>query len=131
MPIRTASIAPQLKKNGAGLHLAMASRIRSQGADAPPSEREQALLDERKSLKTEKAARAKKAAAPVRKAAVVKVAKPVKVAKVKAPKAEKEPKPAKDAKGAKAKPSRAEKLVKKAGALEAAKKAERKSSAKA
>ena len=127
MPIRTASIAPQLKKNGAGLHLAMASRIRSNGANAAPSEHEQALLEERKALKAEQAARAEKAAAPVRKAVVVTAPKPVKVAKVKAPKAEKEPKAGKDAKGAKAKPSRAEKLVKKAGALEAAKKAERKS----
>ena len=127
MPIRTASVNPQIKKNGAVLHLAIASRIASQGADAPPSEREQALLEERNALKAEKAKRA----TPTPKAKPVKAVKAPKVAKPpkeKAPKVAKEAAP-KDAKSAKdkAKPTRAEKLVKKADALEAAKKSARKS----
>lgn len=56
MPIRTASLTHQIKKNGARLHLAMVTRSVSQGADQPASEAEQALLEERRSLKAEKAA---------------------------------------------------------------------------
>ncbi|MEO7152230.1 MAG: hypothetical protein ABIX46_11050 [Burkholderiaceae bacterium] len=129
MPIRTASLNPQIKKNGAVLHLAIASRTQSQGADAAPSELEQTLRQERRQLKEEKVQRAAKAAAaPAPKVKAVKIAKPkvAKEAKVKAPKEAKVAAP-KDAKGAKAKPTRAEKLVKKADALEAAKKSARKS----
>ena len=78
MPIRTASLTPQIKKNGAVLHHAMASRIQSHGADAPASALEQKLLEERRQLKAEKTERAAKAAAPVRKVKVVKATKPPK-----------------------------------------------------
>ena len=127
MPIRTASLSHQIQKNGVRLHLAMAIRAHSQGADHPVSEHEQALLDERRSLKEAKAQRLAEAKLPKPKAAkIVKEAKPAKAPKPpKAPKAAKEPKAAKSGKDHK--PSRADKLTKKAENLEAAKKAEKKS----
>ena len=106
MPIRTASLTHRIQKNGARLHLAMASRAHSQGADRPASEHEQALLDERRLLKEEKAKRQALAKLPKPKAAkLMKEAKPPK--RPKAPKAAKEPKEAKAAKDNK--PSRADK----------------------
>jgi len=114
MPIRTASLNPQLHKNGARLHQIMAARVQLHGADHPPSEAEVTLREERNVLKLAKAERLKQAGAP--KVKLVKVAK--------APKA---PKEAKEAKAGKAKPSRAEKLTKKAENAEAAKKATKKS----
>jgi len=124
MPIRIASMNPQLHKNGARLHQVMASRIRLHGADHPPTEEETVLREERHLLKLAKAERLKVAGAPK--------AKPVKAVKApKAPKAPKPPKAPKAAKEAKAgksnKPSRAEKLTKKAENAEAAKKATKKS----
>jgi len=124
MPIRTASLARQLHKNGQRLHVAMASRAFSHGADPAPSEQEAALRQERDALKAAQAERRARAklpkAKPVR---VVKEAKPAKAPK--APKAAKPPKE-KAAKSA-SKPSRADKQTKKAENLEAAKKADRKS----
>lgn len=130
MPIRTATLNKQIQHNGQRLHLAMASRVRSQGADHPPSDEEQALREERQLLKEAKAQRQALALAPKPKAAkVVKEAKPAK--QPKAPKAAKEPKEPNAAKAAKSgkdhKPSRAEKLAKKAENLEAAKRASKKS----
>lgn len=127
MPIRTASLNHQIQKNGARLHLAMASRAHSQGADQPASEHEQALLDERRALKEAEATRRAQAKLPKAKpVALVKEAKPPKPPK--APKAAKEPKPAKEAKTGKgAKPSRADKSIKKAENAEAARKATKKS----
>jgi hypothetical protein len=127
MPIRTASLTTQIRKNGARLHLAMASRIQSRGAEQPPSDQEQALLEERRALK---AAQAKRQGQPRTKPkAVVKAPKPPKAAK--APKEPKPPKAPKEAKAAKAtadnKPSRADKLAKKAQNLEASRKADKKS----
>ena len=55
MPIRTASLTPQIQKNGVRLHLAMTSRAYSQGADQPASAQEKALLEERRSLKEARA----------------------------------------------------------------------------
>lgn len=128
MPIRHASLTHQIKKNGARLHLAMASRVRSQGADQPASEHEQALTDERRLLKELKAQRQAQAKLPRVKpkpAWMLKEAKPPKPPKPKAPKA------AKGAKEEKAKkdnkPTRADKMTKKAENLEAAKKAAKKS----
>ena len=124
MPIRTASLNPQIHKIGAKIHLAMLTRAHSHGADEPLSEREQALLDERQLLKEANAKRQAQATLPKPKAA-----KPVR--EPKPPKAPKAPKAAKEAKPGKAgkdhKPSRADKLVKKAENLEAAKKAAKKS----
>jgi hypothetical protein len=129
MPIRTASMNPQIRKNGAKLHVARSIRLHSQSADAAPSAQESALLEERRALKAAKGER--EAAAKLPK---VKAAAPVKTVKAaKAPKAAKPPKPAKEkaAKSAKnAKPSRAEKSTKKAENAEAAKKADRKSASK-
>lgn len=127
MPLRTATLSKQIKKNGARLHLAMLSRTHARGADHAPSEAEQALLEERRSLKDSAAQR--QAAALLPKAKPVKEVKAAKPAK--APKAPKAPKPASEAKPEKAaktnKPSRAVKLAKKAENAEAAKKATQKS----
>ena len=51
MPIRTASLSRQIHHNGARLHLAMLTRVHSQGADQPASALEQELLAERAALK--------------------------------------------------------------------------------
>ena len=127
MPIRIASLNKQIHKNGIKLHLAMATRIRSNGADHPASDNEQGLLEERLELIQAEAARRAEAALP--KVKVGFVAKEVKVKVPKAPKAAKVPKEAKEVTG-KAKPSRADKSTKKAENAEAAKKAEKKSAAK-
>ncbi|HEY4958732.1 MAG TPA: hypothetical protein VII31_13045 [Caldimonas sp.] len=124
MPIRIASLARQLHKNGQRLHLAMASRAFSQGPEQPAAEHEQALREQRDALKAAQKKRQAEAKLPKVKAVkVVKEAKPAKAPK--APKAAKPPKEAKVAKGNK--PSRADKQTKKAENLEAAKKADRKS----
>ena len=130
MPIRTASLANQIHQNGTRLHLAMVTRIRSQGPSQPASEAEQVLLEERRSLKAAQAALKAKPRAPKPKAAWM--TRPVKApAAPKPPKAPKAPKAAqapKDAKGGKDnKPTRAEKLTKKAENLDAAKRAASKS----
>jgi putative endonuclease len=127
MPIRIASLARQLHKNGQRLHLAMASRHFSKGPEHPADDLEQTLRDERDALKAEQKKRLAAAGQP--KAKPVKVMKEAKAPKApKAPKAAKPPKEAKAAKGNK--PSRADKLSKKAENLEAAKKADRKSASK-
>lgn len=125
MPIRTASLASRLNRNGARLHLAMAAQARSSGADPRAADELKALLDERRALKEDRDRR--RAAAGVPKAKPVRVAKEPKPAK--APKAAKPkaPKEAKPAKAAKAKLSRADTQAKKAANAEAAKKADRKS----
>lgn len=123
MPIRIASLARQLQKNGQRLHLAMASRAFSHGADPSASEQEKALRDERKALKAAQAKRQAEALLP--KAKPVKVVKEAKPAK--APKAPKAAKPPKEKAAKSNKPSRADKQTKKAENLEAAKKADRKS----
>ncbi len=135
MPIRTATLRHQLEKNGAMLHVAMLMRAQSRGADQPPSEQEEALLEARRALKEDRAKRQAKAKLP--KAKPVKVVKEAKPSKPpKPPKAPKEPKAGKDqSKDSKdAKPhhkgphlSRTELHAKKAEALEAAKKAAKKS----
>ena len=124
MPIRIASLARRIQRNGQRLHVAMMSRAFSHGTDPSPSEEESALREERSALKAAQADRQAKAKLPR-----VKPPKPVKEAKpAKAPKAPKAAKPPKE-KAAKTvhKPSRAEKQTKKAENAEAAKKAARKS----
>ena len=128
MPIRTASLTHQIQKNGARLHVAMAIRLHSQGADQPASEHEQALLEERRLLKEANAQRHAQAKLPRAKpkpAWMLKEPKPPRAPK--APKAAKEPKEAKAAKSSKDHKSRADKLTQKAENLEAAKKAAKKS----
>jgi hypothetical protein len=131
MPIRTASLSNQIRKNGARLHLAMVSRVHSQGAETAASDDEKALLEERRLLKEAASQRQAEAKLPKPKAAkflrTTPVAKSPKVKKE--PKESKEPKAAKSGKAAKGgeKPSRADKVAKKAENLEAAKKAQKKS----
>jgi hypothetical protein len=127
MPIRTATLSKQIQKNGAKLHVAMLARVHSQGADHEASETEQALLEERRSLKEAAEQRRAQAAQPREKApSFIRTHHPT----AKAPKAPKEHKEhkEKDAKSKAAhKPSRSEKVAKKAENLEAAKKAAKKS----
>ena len=130
MPLRTATLRHQLELNGARLHAAMLARALSRGADQPPSDKEQALLDERRALQEARAQRQAKALLPKPKAAkVVKAPAPPKAPKTaKPPKAPKEhAKPAKDAKSAKPHLSRTELHAKKAEAIAAAKQAAKKS----
>ena len=127
MPIRIASMAQRIAKNGAMLHEAMMDRIRSLGADHEPSEAEQALVEERRLLKEERAKRQARAQQPRVKAAEKLVRTHHPEAKAK-PKATKEPKEPKEPKAAKAhRPSRAEKHAAKAAALDAARRATKKS----
>jgi hypothetical protein len=124
MPIRTASLTHQIQKNGARLHLAMMIRTHSQGAAQPASEDEQSLLEDRRLLKEARAQRQAHAKLPKAKAVrPVKEAQPPRAPK--APKVAKAPKEAKAAAGNK--PSRAQRLTKKAESLEAARKATKKS----
>ena len=124
MPIRIASMAQRIAKNGAMLHKAMMDRIDSLGADHEPSEAEQALVEERRLLKEERAKRQARAQQPRVKAAekLVRTHHPEAKAKPKATKEPKEPKPAKAHR-----PSRAEKHAAKAAALDAARRATKKS----
>lgn len=129
MPIRGATLNHQLHKNGARLHLAMLTRIHSHGADGAPSDEEQALLDERNGLKAARAESQAKALLPRPKPA--KLLRTTRAApKAKAAKSDKPPKEAKEAKpGKAAKPhaSRSEKHAQKAAALDAARRATKKS----
>ncbi len=127
MPIRIASLSHRLAKNGATLHLAMTQRIHSLGADQQPSEAEQALADERQALKEERARRQAHAleARPKAVDRLVRTHHPL--AKEK-PTAKKEPKAPKEHKAGKAHgPTRAEKHAAKAAAMDAARRAAKKS----
>ena len=132
MPIRTSSLHRQIHKNGVKLHRAIELRLASDGAERPASEREQALLDERRQLKEAQAQRQEAAAHPKPKASrLAREPRPVKEAKPKAPKAPKPDKAAKDdakdkgARAAKDHKSRAEKAAQKAEALAAARRTSR------
>lgn len=125
MPIRIASLTRRIEKNGAMLHRATLDRIHSQGASHEPSEGEQALAEERRLLKEERTKRHEQALQPGPKAADKLVRTHHPQAKEK-PKASKEPKEAKVGKAGH-KPSRAEKHAAKASALEAARRATKKS----
>lgn len=127
MPIRIASLSRRIEKNGAMLHRAIEERLHSHGADDEPSEAEQALIEERRRLKEDRAKRQAQAQQPKAKAADKLVRTHHPQAKEK-PKAAKEPRHAKETTAGKAhKPSRAEKHVAKASALEAARRAAKKS----
>ncbi|MBT9595946.1 MAG: hypothetical protein IV094_08185 [Vitreoscilla sp.] len=126
MPIRGATLNHQLHKNGARLHLAMLTRIHSHGADGAPSNEEQALLDERNGLKAARAESQAKALLPRPKPA--KLLRTTRAApKAKAAKSDKPPKEAKPGKAAKPHASRSEKHAQKAAALDAARRATKKS----
>lgn len=124
MPIRFASLSRQIQKNGQRLHLAIASRAVSHGAEEGADDAEKALRDERRRLIELQKQRQAQALLPR-----AKPVRPVREAKPpKAPKAPKAVKPPKEAKASKAnKPSRADKQTQKAANVEAAKKADRKS----
>ena len=124
MPMRFASLSHQIQRNGLRLHLAIASRAVSHGPEEGDGDAEKALREEHLRLKELQRQRHVQASLPRAKAV-----KPVRVAKpAKAPKAPKAAKPPKEAKASKAnKPSRADKHAQKAAALEAAKKAHKKS----
>jgi hypothetical protein len=128
MPLRHASMQHQLHQNGVRLHAAMMSRIHSHGADNPPSEEELQLLEERRQLKAQRDERREhdqqpKANAPklVRTTHATAKPKEAKVAR------EKE---AKAAKKAKPHMTRTEKHAQKAAALDAARRASKKSASK-
>jgi len=127
MPIRTASVTHRIARNGVMLHKAMMVRIHSLGADHEPSESERALAEDRRLLKEERAKRQARAQQPRVKAADKLVRTHHAKAKEK-PKATKEAKEAKVAKAGTAhRRSRAEKHAAKAAALDAARRASKKS----
>jgi hypothetical protein len=123
MPIRFASLSHQIQRNGLRLHLAIASRALSHEPEEGDGDAEKALRDELHRLKELQKQRHAQALLPRPKAV-----KPVREAKApKAPKAPKAAKPPKEAKAKANKPTRADKQAQKAAALEAAKKAHKKS----
>ena len=124
MPIRIASLTHRIAKNGAMLHKATLDRVHSLGADHEPSEIEQTLAEERRLLKEERAKRQAQAEQPRAKAIDKLVRTHHPQAKEKT-KATKEPKEAKAGKAHR--PSRAEKHAAKAAALDAARRATKKS----
>jgi hypothetical protein len=124
MPIRIASLARRIEKNGAMLHQAMVDRIHSLGADHEPSEAEQALAEERRLLKEERTNRRARVQQP-RVKAVDKLVRTHRAQAKEKPKATKEPKVTKA--GTAHRPSRAEKHASKAAALDAARRSAKKS----
>ena len=132
MPIRTASFTKRIASNGAMLHKAMMERIHAVGADHEPSEAEKALTEERRQLKEERAKRQAQAQGPGP-SALDKLVRTHhakgkdKPKATKEPKEPKEPKAAKGGKGGKPAPTRAEKSAAKASALDAARRAHKKS----
>jgi hypothetical protein len=133
MPIRISSLTKRIADKGAMLHQARMGRIHAQGADHEPSDAEQALAEERRLLKEEQASRQARAQQPgptaleklVRTHHAEVKEKPKAMKEAKATKEAKEPK---DAKAGKARgPTRAEKHAAKAAALDAARRAKKKS----
>ena len=128
MPARIATVKKKLSANGQALHRAMMSRAGA--ADAKPSEAEAALLEERRALKEEREKRKAQALLP-RPSALDRLVRTHHPEGKHKPKAPKEAKAA-DAKGAKAKAAkphatRSEKQAAKASALDAARRAKKKS----
>lgn len=125
MPIRTASVSRRISKNGQALHRAMAGR----GSGGQPSAAEQALLEERRSLKEEKEKREAKALEPKPKA----VDRLLRThhAQPKERPTGKKGEHDKDTKKPKARRTRAEKHAEKAAAQEAARHSHKKPAAKA
>ena len=123
MPKRISSLSKRIADNGAKLHQA---RVHAQGADAP-SDAEKALAEERRQLKEERAKRQAQAKLPGPTALdkLVRTHHPEGKHKPKVAKEAKEPKHA--AKAGKHGPTRAEKHAAKASALDAARRAKKKS----
>ena len=129
MPIRISSLTKRIANNGAMLHQARMDRIHAQGADHEPSDAEQALAEERRLLKEERAKRQARAQQPGPTALdkLVRTHHAEAKEKPKATKEAKEAKEPKDAKAGKHGPTRAEKHAAKAAALDAARRAKKKS----
>jgi hypothetical protein len=129
MPIRISSLTKRIANNGAMLHQAQMDRIHAQGADHEPSDAEQALAEERRLLKEERARRQARAQQPGPTALdkLVRTHHAEAKEKPKATKEAKEAKEHKDAKAGKHGPTRAEKHAAKAAALDAARRAKKKS----
>ena len=129
MPIRISSLSKRITDNGAKLHQARMDRIHAQGADHEPSGAEQALAEERRVLKEERAARQARAQQPGPTALdkLVRTHHPEAKDKPKAAKEAKAAKEPKDTKAGKHGPTRAEKHAAKAAALDAARRAKKKS----
>jgi hypothetical protein len=125
MPIRTASLTKRISDNGQALHRAMMSRERALGADGTPSEAESALIEERRLLKEERDKRQAQALEP-KPSAVDRLVRTHHAQPKEKPKARKEAQDAKEVKKPKARRSRAEKHAEKAAALEAARRAPKK-----
>lgn len=127
MPIRHAMLNHQLRKNRARLHLAMLARSHSHGADEPASEDELALVEERRQLKAARAERQAQTMLPRVKAPnLVATHHAAKQAKAVRPAKDNEAKVAKSTKP-KAHVTRTEKHAQKAAALDAARRASKKS----
>ena len=133
MPIRISSLSKRIADNGALLHQARMDRIHAQGADHEPSDAEKTLDEERRLLKEERARRQARAQQPGPTALdkLVRTHHPEVKEKPKATKETKGPKEAKEPKGGKSAKSsgltRAEKSAAKASALDAARRAGKKS----
>jgi len=125
MPIRTASLTKRISDNGQALHRAMMSRERALGADGTPSEAESALIEERRLLKEERDKRQAQALEP-KPSAVDRLVRTHHAQPKEKPKARKEAQDAKEVKKPKARRSRAEKHAEKAAAVEAARRAPKK-----
>jgi hypothetical protein len=130
MPIRFSSLTKRIASNGAMLSQARRARTHALGADHEPSTAEQALAEQRRLLKEEQAKRQAQALQPGPTALdkLVRTHHAAAKDKPKPTKEGKEPKAAKADKAAKAgKATRAEKHVAKASALDAARRADKKS----
>lgn len=129
MPIRIASLAKRISKKGTLLHRAKMERVHAAGADHEPSEAEQALAEERHLLKEEHARRQARAQQPGP-TALDKLVRTHHAQPKEKPKASKDSKDSKESRQPKAGkhgPSRAEKHAAKAQALDAARRAAKKS----
>lgn len=127
MPIRISSLTKRIAANGAMLHQARMGRIHAQAADHEPSEAEQALAEERRLLKEERARRQARAQQPGP-TALDKLVRTHHAEVKEKPKATKDAKEPKNAKAGKPHgPTRAEKHAAKASALDAARRATKKS----
>jgi hypothetical protein len=118
MPIRTASLTKRISDNGQALHRAKMSRGNTDAADREPSEAEQALIEERRSLKAERDRRQEQAT-QAKPSATDRLQRTHHAQPKDKPKAVKE-RDAKEVKKPKARMSRAEKHAEKAAAQEAA-----------
>lgn len=117
MPIRIASVSKRISRNGEALHRARMAR----GEDAPPSDDETALVEERRQLKEERDKRKAQALMP-KPSAVERMVRTHRAQPKDKPKAGKGSEEGGEVKKPKARRSRAEKHAEKAAAIEAARK---------